>query len=257
MTPIRTFRRGVVPSWLESTGGGWYNPFRSRAMAVSSRWFLVVLLTLTVVPTRVETVAGLMLLQETAESEEPPPPKARSNPLLRQFFRDLYPSKPSGGMAANEEFLDRFVDRQIDRFVEDIDVRLGELVDAMEVTERLRTRSVDGGGDREEVRRALAGSLRRIGDLASGLSGRLAMVFRGLERRKRLEIRISPESRVDGFVEEVDFIGRQVTEADRLVRDYLFRGTNTVTLEDLGGEDMLVRLDWAEKMSREVARALR
>jgi hypothetical protein len=226
-------------------------------MDFSSRWFLLLMLVLTVVPVRMETVAGWATWEDPSKSEEPPPPKARSNPLLRQFFRELYPSKPSGGMAANEEFLDRFVDRQIDRFVEDIDVRLGELVAAMEVTERLRTRYFDGGGDRVEVHRALAGSLRRIGDLASGLSGRLAMVFRGLERRKRLEIRIPPESRADGFVEEVDFIGRQVTEADRLVRDYLFRGTNTVTLEDLGGEDMLVRLDWAEKMSREVARALR
>lgn len=228
-------------------------------MDVVSRWFLALLMVLTVSPAGAAEAFARSKAQEEVREEEPPPPKARLNPLLRRFFREMYPRSGGPQFSVNEEFLERFVDRQVDQFVEDIDRRLEELTAASEMVEGLRVRYVEEGSgvDRQEVRRALVGSLRRIADQTSGLAGRLAMVFRGLERRKRLDIRITPESRALGFVEEIDFMSRQIAEADRLVRDYLFRGTSTVRLEDLGGEDMLVRLDWAEKMAREVARNLR
>jgi hypothetical protein len=228
-------------------------------MDVVGRWFHALLMVLTVSPAGAAEAFARSTAQEEVREEEPPFPKARLNPLLRRFFREMYPRSGGPHFSVNEEFLERFVDRQVDQFVEDIDRRLEELTAASEMVEGLRIRYVEEGSgvDRQEVRRALAGSLRRIADQTSGLAGRLAMVFRGLERRKRLDIRITPESRVLGFVEEIDFMSLQIAEADRLVRDYLFRGTGTVRLEDLGGEDMLVRLDWAEKVAREVARNLR
>jgi hypothetical protein len=178
---------------------------------------------------------------------------ARQNQILRDFYRRLYPGL-DGTVPPSEEFLENFVDRQIDAFAADIDRRLKRITDQAALVENLQERlgAVRGEG-RETVEQSLKGVLRQLAEDCDGLADRLQLVFSGLNRRSRNRGRDS--SSADGGNRDPNLeLLSHIRVADRSIRAYLFTSRQVVRLEELEGEDMLMRLDAAEKLARELSR---
>ncbi len=174
---------------------------------------------------------------------------ARQNPILRDFYRRLYPGL-DGSFPPSDEFLESFIDRQIDAFAADIDRRLTQITDRAAIVERLIDRRDAAQGEgRHQVERSLKAVLRLMADDCDGLADRLQLVFAGLNRRGRNREPRAEEDR-DPYV----MLFAHIQAADRAIRDYLFTSRQVVRVEDLEGEDMLMRLDAAEKLARELSR---
>ncbi len=190
------------------------------------------------------------------ESEGEALPAARQNTLLRDFFRALYPRYQREPPV--DEFVESFVDNQIDAFLREIEGKLADLNEAFDMATKLRDRWMKASTqDKTPARIALVATLRRLADRSDDLADRLSTLFVGLKRDKKINFVRSAEDNSDGFRREFEFLRVQIDEATRLVDDYFFRSTNTVSLEDLGSENMLVRLDWAEFMAKDLAKRIR
>lgn len=190
---------------------------------------------------------------EEGEGFEAAAAAARQNPILREFYRRLYPGLDNT-FPPSEEFLENFVDRQIDAFAADIDRRLKRITDQAAMVENLQQRLGSSQGEgRQTVEQSLKGVLRQLADDCDGLADRLQLVFSGLNRRSRTRGRDSSSAageNPDPYVE----LASQIRVADRSIREYLFTSRQVVRLEELEGEDMLMRLDAAEKLARELSR---
>ncbi len=175
---------------------------------------------------------------------------ARQNPILRDFYRRLYPGL-DGSFPPSDEFLESFVDRQIDAFASDVDRRLTQITDRAAIVERLLDRRGAAQGDeRRQAERSLKAVLRLLADDCDGLADRLQLVFAGLNRRGRNREPRAAEQERNPYA----MLFAHIQAADRAIRDYLFTSRQVVRVEDLEGEDMLMRLDAAEKLARELSR---
>lgn len=201
-----------------------------------------------VVPGHGEAIlwSTLWVVEEEKDEEERPPPPSRQNAILRAYFRSQYRSLRTEGFDLDETFLERYVDRQIDSFLEDIESRLARLRYWLARAEQAHASvlaSTNPRAEKEEMVE-LATVLKEVDNTAGGLRGKLGNIFIQLDGKKKLPIDVNP---ADGFQEELTFLREQVDEAENRIRDYLFRTTNTIPYQSLKGENMMIRLYWAEK----------
>lgn len=188
-------------------------------------------------------------------SEDAPVPAARQNVLLRDFFLRLFPGVSEGRVDPDDLWVERFVDRQIDVFVEEIDRSLTRLMEQAELIVQLRERTLSAEpAVVKETELSLRAALRRLASDCGSLAGRLNLVFPTLRRKSRIPAnevtRPDPESEPDRY----ELLVSQIAAADRMVRQYLFTSNSVVELADLQGEDMLVRLESAQQLARELSR---
>jgi hypothetical protein len=194
-----------------------------------------------------------------AEEEETLPP-ARQNALLRQFFRRQYLRLRSDSTELNRSFLEAYVDRQIDHFLQYIERRLEQLRQSVRKSEEMRkqwSRENPDPAARGRQKMLFERSLKELEDEAGALHGMLAMVLSSLDTKQSLRRQIDPLSRASFFEKEMLYIETQVTAADRRIRDYLFRATSTVAVESLSCDNMMVLLHKAKEMAKRIRRELR
>lgn len=186
-------------------------------------------------------------------------PAARENESLRRLFRTFYPNSRDSFAMPPRMFLETFIDQQIDHYVMGVEERLRRLMAHLTVSENLRIRLLDLRAEGREAEPAYAEGrilfrkeLEEVEDAADRLRDHLEMAAAGLKGKSKLEYQLSPERREDLFGREILFIRTQVDKAETGIRDYLFRSTNTVSLEEIQGQNMLVRLHWAEQMAKRI-----
>jgi hypothetical protein len=204
---------------------------------------------------------------QPAESEDLP--AARQNALLRSHFREMYPRSASGGWnrryeeLANDDFTERFIDRQIDNYLEELEKQLDRLEINMTVAEGLRARILTIRTDStltQQYEEALEGfeeALEEVQKGADRLKDQLEYAFTGLQGKRRLDQVVDSTSQEDFYREELLFLRRQIDEADERIRNYLFRSVNTVDVKELQEETMMVCLYQVEQMAREVRKSLK
>lgn len=201
--------------------------------------------------------------EEKADDEERN--AARNNLILRRFFQmqilgidryDLLFSRGFRDLRRRDDdlrlspFMERLVDTRIDRYVEDVKKKLGEIEEQIAV---LRDRAC--ARDRIDAKEAK----RRFKTLAGKLSGlrkSLATVFSDLETRDDYDPKISDRSKEPLFRDEIDFIEDQYQRASRRILDYLIEPTFTIDVASLKGDSMLTYLRRAEKMARRLSKAV-
>jgi hypothetical protein len=218
-------------------------------------------------------MVALAIASSTPQDEQPVEreelPAARQNVLLRSHFREMYPRSASGGwnrryeQPANDDFTERFIDRQIDNYLKELEKHLNRLEINMTVAEGLRARILTIRTDstlRQQYEEAVEGfdeALEEVQKGADRLKDQLEYAFTGLQGKKRLEHEIDSTSQEDFYGEELRFLRRQIEEADERVRNYLFRSVNTVDVKELQEETMMVCLYQVEQMAREVRKSLK
>jgi len=184
-------------------------------------------------------------------------PAACQNPILRDYFRRRYPGFRFEG--ETDDFVEEFVDRQIDSFLRTVDEKLEKLKSTTELLARLQERGarLESESNRAEIRRAFIGTLKKSEDLSDDLRDLLAVVFLGLDRKGDFKEAISLDAEARWFAKEVDYIRRHVEEADTRIREYLFDTKNVVDAVDLRKESMMVCLFFAEQMAKSVRKRLK
>jgi hypothetical protein len=194
--------------------------------------------------------------EKEEEEKEPPPPAARQNTILRGYFRSQYMNLRSERYDLNETFMEKYVDRQIDVFLADIDSRLEELRDWLDRAEEAHATMLhsEDENQKQQARKRLERALKEVDKSAGGLKSKLLNVFLRLDSKEDLPIEIGWKA---DFREEMVFLREQVETAEMRIRDYLFRATNTVPYLDLKGENMMIRLYWAEKTADRIRDLLR
>lgn len=211
--------------------------------------------------------------QEEEEQEEEQNgeelPAARQNALLRSHFREMYPRYVSGwsnrGFRSleNDEFAERFIDRQIDNYLKDIEDQLAQLETNLTAAELLRERILTYRADPatdQEYREALGRfemALNKVQNHAGNLKDQLEYAFSGLEGKKKLTHKIDSTSLENFYEEELRFLRRRAQEAERRIRDYLFFSVNTVDVKELQQETMLVCLYQVQQMAKEIRKSLK
>jgi hypothetical protein len=194
--------------------------------------------------------------QTLEDEEKESAPASRQNAILRAYYRSQYLNLRSERYDLNETFMENYVDRQIDAFLADIEGRLEGLKYWMAEAERNHEALLcsEDAAEKNEPRRRLAAALKEVDNIAGGLKRRLENVFLRLDGKEKLPIEIAREG---DFREEMAFLRKQADIADRRIRDYLFRTTNTVPYVHLQGENMMIRLYWAEKTADGIRDRLR
>ncbi len=233
-------------------------------LPVLSTWILVCLFLVVSLP-----VSSLAAQQDNEHQDPEELPAARQNALLRSHFREMYPGSPTGGWnrdyrpPANDQFAESFIDRQIDHYLEHVEEQLVRLETNLAVAERLRNRILTLRIDsalKRQYKEALVGferALKEVQNSADNLKDQLEYAFTGLAGKKKLEHTVDSASRESFYEEELRFLRRQTAEAERRIRNYLFRSVNTVDVKDLQEETMLVCLYQVEKMAKEIRRDLK
>jgi hypothetical protein len=194
--------------------------------------------------------------EEGSQEEKEPPPAARQNIILRSHFRSQYMHLRAERYDLNETFMEKYVDRQIDTFLSDIDARLKQLNYWLKQAELAYAKWSDPNqaADEQQERARLNKALREVDKAAGGLKGKLDNIFLRLNGKEKPPVEIQPE---DGFDQEMTFLREQVNEAEKRIRDYLFRTTNVIPYESIRGENMIIRLYWTEKTANGIRDVLR
>jgi hypothetical protein len=206
--------------------------------------------------------------EQEQDQDEEKLPAARQNLLLRSHFRQMYPKSATGWNSShklppNDAFLEGFIDRQIDDYLERIEEELTRLETNLAVAEKLRERILGlqiASGVSQQRAEALVGfdrALKEVQSSADNLKDQLEYAFTGLQGKKKLEHVVDSTSQEDFYEEELWFLRRQTDEADERIRNYLFRSVNTVDVKDLQEDTMMVCLYWVEKMAQEIRRSLK
>jgi len=245
----------LVP-WVQSA---LENPFGRSETISGCLWIFGILLLVHI------TLGSTSLAKQ--DQVEDDAPIARQNELLRTHFREmLHPRTRTPPnelqIASDDEFVERFVDRQIDNYLKEIDKQLNRLNSNLTAGENLRDRVLVlrgislTQGLQEEAFVRFNRALKEVQDSADSLKDQLKFAFRGLGSKAELEHVVGHSSKVNFYQEELRFLRQQSKLAEEGIRDYLFRSVSTVEVRDLREENMVVCLSLVEQMAREVRRSL-
>lgn len=195
--------------------------------------------------------------EEESEDFESP---ARQNPILREYFRKQYlnitPEREE--RFTPPIFLERYVDRQIDHFLKGVEERLADIRSLLGEVEQVREEFVaaEGAVDNRAAQQRFRNSIRQLESQADDLRKHLAFMFPGLDDRTSFRPSLERNSLKSGFQKEIVYIREQLDRAEDEIRDYLFHSTNTVRLEALKEEGMLILLYRAKEMAKRVREEL-
>jgi len=148
------------------------------------------------------------------------------------------------------------IDDAYEAALDDIDARLEKLRYWLGEAEQahLTMLNTNDLSQRTEAKIRLSKALKEVDSTAGGLKGKLLNIFLELDSKEKLPIEISS---ADDYRQEMSFLREQIEVAESRIRDYLFLTTNTVPYLQLKGENMLIRLYWAEKTADGIRDELR
>lgn len=190
------------------------------------------------------------------DREEEKLPPARQNPILREHFRKrideigLFKEE----RRLSDTFVQRFIDRQIDHYLSQLREKLDLLKTQFAEVERAgkAMREATCAETIQEARVRCRDALEEVGDQAGSLRSLLSYVLAELKSKDDFKPQIDNRAKDSAFEKETQFIGEQITKAEERIRRYFFEPNNTIRLEDLRGENMLIYLYRVREMSKKL-----
>ncbi len=149
------------------------------------------------------------------------------------------------------------MNRQIDFYLQ----KLREQLDSMslhfayleEAVQGLRPRSMEQ--NRSQAQELWRKSLEQIHDDSGSLRSMIGYVFTELKNKDSFKAQVRPDAIDSGFETEQLYLGEQISEAEHRIRGYFFKSENTIQVEELKGENMLIHLHRVREMSKAVKKA--
>lgn len=186
---------------------------------------------------------------------------ARQNPILREYFRKQaqnigIPNR--GRFSRNSRFIEGFVNRRIDHFMEEMHENIRLLKSNMAEVKHLNDLliSTRSPAEIETLYQPWHAALDGLEDEAKDLRNMLSYLFPQLRNRNKFKPQIDTKSRDNGFTREIRFLENQVMKAEKRITDYFLNAGTTIELNDLKTENMLICLNSIRLMAREMKQAL-
>lgn len=154
----------------------------------------------------------------------------------------------SEGLTPNTLFMEKFIDRQIDHFVEETESDLARLQQAGKKADRCRLLWSKPPDPREDLVQSCLEAFKEIDDAAGDVRSRIGPVLIGLDSREDLPAEFEEEGPTRAL-EQLDFLIEHLDKAVERVRAYFIRPTNTVSVGNLQKENMMIYLHWAEEVA--------
>lgn len=194
----------------------------------------------------------------------------RQNPILRNYFLfQFYKTAASLSISGthNDGNIDEFylrnsgpiIDRRIDDFLAKVSRKLESLTTALKEAYRARREALTttlAPDARRSAEMRWKKSLKEVADQAGDLHLMLAIVLVDLDGKDRFKPKIGSEAPKAGFEEEMKFIEKQITKAERQINHYFSALSHTVGLQDLRDGNMLIWLHRARKMAKKLSSQL-
>jgi hypothetical protein len=192
----------------------------------------------------------LLVAPGLAQDGEETPAGARQNLVLRQFFMEEYLSTHSRLV---QSFMESYVDRRIDGFLENSRKHQQELTDAFEESRRLyfELSSLRQPPNAAALGQSYRESFRQLGEKAGQLRKHLSTVLpASLRYKSDFNPTFSSDPSNNWLGRELEEIGNRVGLVGRHLDNLLFDGEPVVAVDDLGDRDLLVLLFEIRKICR-------
>jgi hypothetical protein len=190
-----------------------------------------------------------------------------ANPTLREYFLERYWDVYGGRTdrdAVNaadiyrgyhrDPFADQFVDVQVERFLDDLEKKLTRLETAVEALQAARQYALEAHLTSDpSLRKRFARLAEMVGHDAGDLHHMVSAVAADLPSKDPSGFMEGADS-PDFFGAEVEYLVTHVGKAEGGIRDIFLEPTNTVTVEELGGDNVLTELRSIERMTKEIRR---
>ena len=204
---------------------------------------------------------GNLLQAQSAKVDGVTLPSARPNPILREYFRKQARSIgiPSRGrFLQNSRFIEGFIDRRIDHFMEKLQEKIRLLKSNMAEIQRLNSllMSTKSPTEIETLHQPWLAALDGLEDEAKDLRNMLSYLFPQLRNRNKFKPQIDTGPLENGLNREIRFLVNQVKKAEKRITDYFLKAGTTIELNDLKSENMLICLNRIRLMAREMKQAL-
>jgi undecaprenyl-diphosphatase len=195
----------------------------------------------------------------TQEEEEEEVSPARQNLILRAHFRQQFANMRSfntSGRGRRDPFLEDYVDRQIDNYLEELTEKLAHLNSHFGQLEQAQEIILQDSSAQAVSRARLhwRNSLKGVQDKSGDLWNMLRYVLTVLEDKGDLKPLV-PQEPDSVYPNETRFIGEQISKAEKRIREYFFQTHSVIELEDLKGENMLIHLYLAREMAKRIRKA--
>ena len=159
----------------------------------------------------------------------------------------------NSGRGSRDPFLEEYIDRQIDHFLEELTEKLAHLNNHFSQVEEAQESILQDSSAQaiSQVRIRWRKSLKGVQDEAGDLWNMLRYVFMDLEDKGDLKP-VEPQGSDSLYKKETQFIGEQLGKAEKRITEYFFRVESVIQLEDLKGENMLIHLYLAREMAKKL-----
>ncbi len=149
------------------------------------------------------------------------------------------------------------MDRQIDYYLRKLREKLDSMILHFGQLEGAAQGLHSGSTEqsRSQARELWRKSLEQIHDDSGALRSMIGYVFRELKSKDSFKAQIRPDAVDSGFAEDRLYLGEQISEAEHRIRGYFFKSENTIQLEELKGENMLIHLHRVREMSKAMKKA--
>jgi hypothetical protein len=188
------------------------------------------------------------------------------NPYLRAHFRtQLLDGAYTRGIPRGRAYrtdlnsLERNVDRLSIHYLNELNTKIAALKLSYSQVATLRESLLLAEID-PQVRSALLREWREkfddLEDSADDLKDSVKMVLPWVKSKTdfKPELKIAADN--PAFQEEIAFIGDQIEQAERRIRDFFFTPNHTVTVPELTDDSLLIQLFRVEKLSKQIKTSL-
>lgn len=184
------------------------------------------------------------------------------NPALRAHFRShllsaAYATDRYGRPVhrVNPAALERSVERLTAHFLTELGKKLKALKSSYQQVSSFRQSLLSEGlgpQSRGKLLKDWSKMLDELEDNADDLKDSIRMVMPGVKSKTEFRPEVNTSAENPAFGNEIAFIGSQIEQAERGIRDFFFTPNHTVTVDELAGDNLLIQLYRVEKLSKQI-----
>ena len=205
--------------------------------------------------TRLAWSAGQTKDSQTEEKKEEEP-LGRQNPVLREYFRKEYQTVLSSDLDVPDPFVEVFVDRRIDDYLE----RLGQEVDTLKQSRELLAEignELSGAdGSIEEMKPRLRRTLEDFEETSDKLRKMVSRILLDLDSKSDFKPPRDPVRGRAECVRDIEFLVTRTDKALSELEQFFFSAGAVVHVADLQNQNMLTYLFEANRMARDMKKGL-
>ncbi len=188
------------------------------------------------------------------------------NPLLRAHFRKRLINMASapdrfGGRIYRIDLrsLERDVDRLATHYLRELDKKIAALRHSYDEVATLRQALLTTEEDLQTRRRLLRDWRERFDDLedsADDLKDAVRLILPWVKGKTDFNPELLITADNPAFETEIVYIGTQIEQAEKRIREFFFTPNHTVTLAELSGDNVVIQLFRIEKLSKQIKTSL-